>query len=138
VPFDEIALIVDRSPEATRQLVSRARRRVQGEKTVPDADIDTQRDSSTPLHAAARVGHFEALVAVLGPDVMLRAASTEVLDLAAPMIASVFLQSPHDLEKASSQPEQQPVCLCDEGWRSAVPRRRRAWTLFWIIEIPRR
>ena len=42
VPFDEIAPIVDRSPEATRQLASRARRRVRGENTVPDADLDTQ------------------------------------------------------------------------------------------------
>ncbi len=66
---------------------------------------------STPLRAAAREGHFDALVAVLGPDVMVRTASTEVLDLAAPMIASVFLQSPHDLEEASSQPERQPVSL---------------------------
>src|ERR671921_845700 len=44
VPFDEIAPIVDRSPEAARQLASRARRRVQGEPTIPDADLDTQRE----------------------------------------------------------------------------------------------
>ncbi len=44
VPFDEIAAIVDRSPEAARQLASRARRRLQGENTVPDADLDTQRE----------------------------------------------------------------------------------------------
>src|ERR671921_2885056 len=44
VPFDEIAPIVDRSPEAARQLASRARRRVRAEPTIPDADLDTQRE----------------------------------------------------------------------------------------------
>ena len=73
VPFDEIAPIVDRSPEAARQLASRARRRVQGENTVPDADLDTQREVVDAFLAAARDGDFEALVAVLDPDVVLRA-----------------------------------------------------------------
>ena len=48
VPFDEIAPIVDRSPEAARQLASRARRRVQGRATVPDADVEASARSSTP------------------------------------------------------------------------------------------
>jgi RNA polymerase sigma factor (sigma-70 family) len=73
VPFDEIAPIVDRSPEAARQLASRARRRVQGEKKVPDADIDTQREVIDAFIAAARRGDFEALLQVLDPDVLLRA-----------------------------------------------------------------
>jgi RNA polymerase sigma factor (sigma-70 family) len=73
VPFDEIAAIVDRSPEAARQLASRARRRVQGESTVPDADLDTQREVVDAFMAAARDGDFDALVAVLAPDVVLRA-----------------------------------------------------------------
>jgi RNA polymerase sigma factor (sigma-70 family) len=73
VPFDEIAAIVDRSPEATRQLASRARRRVQGERTVPDADLDRQRELVDAFLSAARGGDFEALVAVLDPDVVLRA-----------------------------------------------------------------
>jgi RNA polymerase sigma-70 factor (ECF subfamily) len=73
VPFDEIAPIVDRSPDATRQLASRARRRVQGEPAVPDADLDTQREVLDAFLAAAREGDFEALVAVLDPDVVLRA-----------------------------------------------------------------
>ena len=67
VPFDEIAPIVDRSPEAARQLASRARRRVQGETAVPDADLDTQREVLDAFLAAAREGDFEALVAVLDP-----------------------------------------------------------------------
>jgi RNA polymerase sigma factor (sigma-70 family) len=73
VPFNEIAPIVERSPEAARQLASRARRRVQGERTVPDADLDRQREVVGAFMAAAREGDFTALVAVLDPDVVLRA-----------------------------------------------------------------
>ena len=73
VPFDEIAPIVDRSPEAARQLASRARRRVRAENTVPDADPDAQREIVEAFLAAARDGDFERLVAVLDPDVVLRA-----------------------------------------------------------------
>jgi len=73
VPFDEIAPIVERSPTATRQLASRARRRVQGERTVPDADLGRQREVVDAFLAAAREGDFDALVAVLDPDIVLRA-----------------------------------------------------------------
>ena len=73
VPFDEIAPIVDRSPEAARQLASRARRRVRPERTVPDADLDTQREVVDAFLAAARSGDFERLLIVLDPDVILRA-----------------------------------------------------------------
>jgi RNA polymerase sigma factor (sigma-70 family) len=73
VPFDEIAPIVDRSPESARQLASRARRRVQGEQTTPDADLETQRQVVEAFLAAAREGDFEALIELLDPDVVLRA-----------------------------------------------------------------
>lgn len=73
VPFEEIAPILDRTPEATRQLARRARRRVQGERTVPDQDIGRQREVVDAFLAAAREGDFEALVAVLDPNVVLRA-----------------------------------------------------------------
>ncbi|HEX3089580.1 MAG TPA: RNA polymerase sigma factor SigJ [Ilumatobacteraceae bacterium] len=72
LPFDEIAPIVDRSPEATRQLASRARRRVQGTATLPEADLPRQRVVVDAFFAAARGGDFEALVALLDPDVVLR------------------------------------------------------------------
>jgi RNA polymerase sigma factor (sigma-70 family) len=73
MPFDEIAPIVERSPEAARQLASRARRRVRGENTISDADLRTQRRVVDAFFAAARDGDFEALLEVLDPDVVLRA-----------------------------------------------------------------
>ena len=73
IPFDEIAPIVERSPDAARQLASRARRRVQGERTVPDTGLDRQREVVDAFMAAAREGDFAALVAVLDPDVVVRA-----------------------------------------------------------------
>jgi RNA polymerase sigma-70 factor, ECF subfamily len=73
MPFDEIAPIVDRSPEAARQLASRARRRVQRTDPVPDADLEIQWAAVDAFLAAARHGDFDALVAVLDPDVVLRA-----------------------------------------------------------------
>ena len=73
MPFDEIAAIVERSPEAARQLASRARRRVRGSAPVPDADLAAQWKVVDAFMAAARDGDFDALVAVLDPDVVLRA-----------------------------------------------------------------
>jgi RNA polymerase sigma factor (sigma-70 family) len=73
VPFNEIAAMVDRSPEATRQLASRARRRVRGAAPLPDPDLTRQRAVVDAYFAAAREGDIEALVAVLDPDVVLRA-----------------------------------------------------------------
>ena len=73
VPFDDIAPIVERSPAATRQLASRARRRVEGEAVVPDPDLGRQREVVGAFMAASREGDFEGLVAVLHPDVVLRA-----------------------------------------------------------------
>ena len=74
VPFDEIAPIVGRSTPAARQLASRARRRVQGSAApVPDADLSRQHAVVAAFQAAARDGDFEALLAVLDPDVVIRA-----------------------------------------------------------------
>jgi RNA polymerase sigma-70 factor (ECF subfamily) len=72
VPFDEIAPVLERSPEATRQLASRARRRVRDEDPEPDLDLGRQREAAEAFMAASRDGSFEALVAVLHPDVVLR------------------------------------------------------------------
>jgi RNA polymerase sigma factor (sigma-70 family) len=96
VPFDEIAPIVGRSPAAARQLASRARRRVQGAAAVPDADLTRRREVVDAFLAASRGGDFNALVALLDPDVVLRAdraavragASSEVRGAAA--VAGTF------------------------------------------------
>ncbi len=73
VPYDEIAPIVGRSAGAARQLASRARRRVQGTAPVPENDVTRQREVVDAFLGAARDGDFDALVAVLDPDVVLRA-----------------------------------------------------------------
>jgi RNA polymerase sigma-70 factor (ECF subfamily) len=73
VPFDEIAPIVGRSPAATRQLASRARRRVRGTARQPEADLERQRTVVDAFVAASRRGDFQALLALLDPDVVVRA-----------------------------------------------------------------
>ncbi|MER5940489.1 RNA polymerase sigma factor SigJ [Streptomyces sp. NPDC001928] len=75
VPFDDIAPIVERSSAATRQLASRARRRVKGATPSSEPDLGRQRQVLDAFMAAARAGDFEALLAVLDPEVVLRADS---------------------------------------------------------------
>jgi len=77
--FSEIAPIVERSPDATKMMASRARRRVQGARAVPDPDLARQRAAVDAFQAAARDGDFEALLAVLDPDVVLRNATADAL-----------------------------------------------------------
>lgn len=73
VPYDEIAPILERTPTAARQLASRARRRVRGQAPAPDPDPRLQREVVDAYLAAVRDGDFDALVALLHPDVVLRA-----------------------------------------------------------------
>jgi RNA polymerase sigma factor (sigma-70 family) len=73
IPFADIAPIVDRSPAATKQLASRARRRVRGQAPSPDADLDRQRAVVDAFLSASRGGDLDGLLAVLDPDVTLRA-----------------------------------------------------------------
>ncbi|MYS94632.1 MULTISPECIES: RNA polymerase sigma factor SigJ [Streptomyces] len=75
VPFDDIAPIVERSPAATRQLASRARRRVRGATPAAEPDLGRQKEVLDAFLAASRAGDFEALLALLHPDVVLRADS---------------------------------------------------------------
>ena len=77
VPFDEIAPIVGRTAAATRQLASRARRRVQGADR-PDSDLNRQRRVVDAFLSASRDGNFDALLSLLDPDVELRADETTV------------------------------------------------------------
>jgi RNA polymerase sigma factor (sigma-70 family) len=92
VPFDEIAEVLDRTPAAVRQLASRARRRVQGEAPRPDADLARQREVVDAFFAAARSGDFDALVAVLDPEVVLRADGGD-----SPNRPTVELHSPREI-----------------------------------------
>jgi RNA polymerase sigma factor (sigma-70 family) len=89
MPFEEIAPIVERSPAATRQLASRARRRVQGADTVPDADLTRRREVVRAFLAASRDGDLGALVAVLDPDVVVRADQAVVRTGAEPEVRGV-------------------------------------------------
>jgi RNA polymerase sigma factor (sigma-70 family) len=73
IPFDEIALILEREVPATRQLASRARRRVRGVETTPNVGVIRSREVVTAFLAAAREGSFEMLLALLDPDVVFRA-----------------------------------------------------------------
>ncbi|WP_406170873.1 sigma-70 family RNA polymerase sigma factor [Streptomyces sp. NBC_00996] len=73
VPFDEIGPMLDRSPAAVRQLASRARRRVKGASPLPEADLTRRRRVVEAFLAATRGGNFDALVALLHPDVVLHA-----------------------------------------------------------------
>lgn len=78
VPFDEIGPIVRRTSTAARQLASRARRRVQGASTVPDAGVQRRQEIVAAFLAASRGGNFDALLALLDPEVVLRADSAAV------------------------------------------------------------
>lgn len=94
VPFDEIALMLDRTPAATRQLASRARRRVQGQAPAPDPDPARQREAVSAFFAATRDGDFDALLSLLHPDVVLRSdggvarAGQSVVLTGAPIVGS--------------------------------------------------
>jgi RNA polymerase sigma-70 factor (ECF subfamily) len=87
VPFEEIATVLDRTPEAARQLASRARRRIGRTPREPDADLAVQREVVDAFLAAARSGDFEGLVAILDPDVVLRTDGGGSGPLARPPIA---------------------------------------------------
>ena len=116
VPFDEIAPIVDRSPAAARQLASRARRRVQGAAPVPDADLGRQREVVDAFLAAARSGDFEALVAVLDPDVVLRADAG-----ALPAGTSRAVRGAEAVAGRRSRSRGGSTCTCSRHWSTALP-----------------
>jgi RNA polymerase sigma-70 factor, ECF subfamily len=97
VPFDEIAPMLDRSPAAARQLASRARRRVSGIGPAAEADLTRQRRVVDAYLAAARHGDFEALVALLHPDVVLHADAA-----AGPTPEPVFLRGAQPVARGAT------------------------------------
>jgi hypothetical protein len=96
VPFDEIGPMIERSPAAARQLASRGRRRVKGVAPVPDADLTRQRRVVDAFLAAFRGGDFDALVALLDPDVVLRADRA-----AGPTPAPIVIRGAHTVAKGA-------------------------------------
>jgi RNA polymerase sigma factor (sigma-70 family) len=127
VPFDEIAPIVGRSETAARQLASRARRRVQGTDMVPDADLTLQREMVDAFLAASREGSFDALLAVLDPDVVVRADRAAVSRGAAREIRGAQAVARHFLGRAQAA---RPVLVdgamgivvAPRGWRLLLLR----------------
>ncbi|MFD5328149.1 RNA polymerase sigma factor SigJ [Streptomyces sp. NPDC127092] len=110
VSFDEIAPIVDRTPAATRQLASRARRRVQGAAPAPAPDATRQRQVVDAFLAASQAGDFEGLLTVLDPDVVLRVDGGDLAAAASKLIrgaeavtaqALTFAKFRHDARKVT-------------------------------------
>lgn len=113
LPFDEIAPVVGRTTEATRQLASRARRRVRGREPHDDADLPRRRRVVEAYLAATRAGDFEGLVAVLAPEVVLRADAG-----ALPSGRPVEIRGAHDVALgalASAQRAQQTEVVLVDG-----------------------
>ncbi|MFD9411175.1 sigma-70 family RNA polymerase sigma factor [Streptomyces sp. NPDC059989] len=96
VPFDEIAPMIERTPAATRQLASRARRRVKGAPAAPEADLTRRRRVVDAFLAATRGGNFDALVTLLDPDIVLRADKA-----VGPTPAPIFLSGAGTVAKAA-------------------------------------
>ncbi|MEV7520147.1 sigma-70 family RNA polymerase sigma factor [Streptomyces sp. NPDC091371] len=90
VPFEEIAPMVEKTPAATRQLASRARRRVKGAPLVPDADLGRQRRVVDAFLAATRGGNLDALVTLLHPDVLLTADKAVIPSAAAIVVSGAL------------------------------------------------
>ncbi|CAM5456047.1 hypothetical protein SNARM312S_07340 [Streptomyces narbonensis] len=122
VSFDEIARIVDRTPAATRQLASRARRRVQDATPAPGPDARRQREIADAFLAAANGGDFEGLLAVLDPDVVLRADGGRVLAAASKVVRGAEAVISQALMYAKFK---QRRC---RSWSTARPRSSRSWT----------
>jgi RNA polymerase sigma-70 factor, ECF subfamily len=126
VPFKEIAPIVNRSPTATRQLASRARRRVQGTGAVPDADLAPQRAVVDAFLAASRAGNFEALLTLLDPDVVYRADRAAVAAGASEEIRGAASVARHYLGRAQVA---RPVLVNGAVGAVVAPRGRLFVTL---------
>jgi RNA polymerase sigma factor (sigma-70 family) len=124
VPFEEIAAIVGRSPTAARQLASRARRRVQGTAHVPDADLPRQREVVDAFFAAAREGDFDALVAVLDPDVVVRSDGGVLRPAASTVIRGAEAVAAQALTFARLSPFVRPALVNGAAGAVVAPRGR--------------
>jgi RNA polymerase sigma-70 factor (ECF subfamily) len=117
VPFDELAPILGRTPEAARQLASRGRRKVQG-AGVPDPDLARQREVVDAFFAAARSGDFQGLLAVLDPDVVLRADGGASLPIAT--VHAVGAENVAKRARTSANPDAELVPVLVNGAAGVV------------------
>jgi len=125
MPFDEIAPIVDRSEAATRQLASRARRRVRGAAPATDPDLREQRRVVDAFLAASRAGDFEALLEVLDPDVVFRIDVGGVAPAARPPIEGAEALAAQVLQRASRlAPHARPAIVNGTAGVIVVPAKR--------------
>src|SRR3989442_2418446 len=112
VPFEEIAPIVGRTPDAAPQLASRGRRRVQGAAPKPDTDMTHQREIVDAFLAASRAGDFDALLAVLDPDVVLRPDAGKISPLARPPVTGAAAVARQVLSRGSRfAPQARPALV---------------------------
>ena len=125
MPFDEIAPIVDRSEAATRQLASRARRRVRGAAPATDPDLREQRRVVDAFLAASRAGDFEALLEVLDPDVVFRIDVGGVAPAARPPIEGAEAVAAQVLQRGSRlAPHARPAIVNGTAGVIVVPAKR--------------
>lgn len=111
VPFEQIAELVDRSPAAARKAASRARQRVEAEPTAPDVDLERQREVVDAFFAASRQGDFDALVAVLHPEIVLRSDGGEARPSANHVIRGAAAVAGRALTFAHLSPFVRPVLV---------------------------
>jgi RNA polymerase sigma factor (sigma-70 family) len=116
VPFEDIAPLVERSPAATRQLASRARRRVHGAAPQPDADQSRQREVVAAFLAAARAGDFDALVAVLDPEVVFRSDTGD-----RPWLAPAMLTGAAEVARHAATNGRRFAVLCQPAMVNGTP-----------------
>jgi RNA polymerase sigma-70 factor (ECF subfamily) len=134
VPFDEIASILERSPAATRQLASRARRRVQGATPPQHVDRARQRRVVDAFLAALREGDFDALLAVLDPDVLLRDDSASLPPGAAALMQGARAVGAHALTFSRSAQCVEPALVNGAVGLAIVPQGRLIGALGFTFE----
>jgi RNA polymerase sigma factor (sigma-70 family) len=134
MPFDEIAPIVDRSADATRQLASRARRRVRGASPQTDPDVREQRRVVDAFLAASRAGDFEALLEVLDPDVVFRLDTGGVAPRARPPVEGAEAVAAQILERGMPfAPFARPAIVNGNAGVVVIPREKPVAVVGFVV-----
>jgi len=134
MPFDQIAPIVDRSADATRQLASRARRRVRGASPQTDPDVREQRRVIDAFLAASRAGDFEALLEVLDPDVVFRLDTGGVAPRARPPVEGAEAVAAQILERGMPfAPFARPAIVNGNAGVIVIPREKPVAVVGFVV-----